>query len=207
MKKIGLLHAFSIMALGFAHSMHHTRPHFCLDYEHNTDSACEINAPGTEATIYYVPVADFLAEQVPPNAPATIADMGVITVAHTFTAPKGFYSLQVTLDKNSVTHEFAGQSGSGNHKNSVKFFVKGNSAQLRGIVQQIVRDNLVFIVPLKDGTRAQIGAGTCKAEVTTNFDSKTDKSPDPRGWEFNVECYDPHIRYYNAGLAITLNTA
>lgn len=181
---------------------HATKPHFALDYadvaEHDP---ANINAGGTELDIYFAPRRDFLVLQNV-GAAATIDELGVVDTAHTFTAPAGFRKLRVEVDQNSVKHELMGSGGG--TKNSARVFIKGNQDTVRGIAQQLNNDDCIFIIPLKDGKRPQIGSKTCVARVTASFDSTTDSSTDPRGWALDIVCYDKYATYYGDALAITL---
>jgi hypothetical protein len=197
--------ALSIFALAAAFTGMSKGPQFAIAYDDVQEYDPEdINAGGTEIDIYYCPRKDFLVLQ-DVGAVSTVDEFGVVAAAHTFTSPAGWYKLRAFVpDQQSVQHE-SGQYGGG-WKNTARVFLKGNQAIVRGICQQLNNDDCIFIIPLKDGERAQIGSKHGIATVKPGFDSKTDSSQDPRGWELMLECIDTHPVYYGSGLALTLHS-
>jgi hypothetical protein len=198
-------HALSYAALAFAFAGFAKGPQFAIDYGDVTVvDPEELNAPGTERVIYFCPRADFLVLQ-DVGAVTNIEDWGVVAAAHTFTSPAGWHKLTCFVpDQNAVQHEF-GMYGGG-VKNTARIFLKGNAAEVRGIIQQLNNDDCIFIIPLKDGNRAQIGSKFCTATVKPAFNSNTDSSQDPRGWALDIECNDRHCVYYDSALALTLHS-
>lgn len=196
--------ALSLIALHAAFASMSNRPQFAIAYDDvATYDPEDINAGGTEIDIYYCPRKDFNVLQ-DVGAVTAIDDFGVVATAHTFTSTNGFFKLRAFVpDQQSVQHE-SGQYGGG-WKNTARIFLKGNQATVRGICQQLNNDDCIFIIPLKDGERAQLGSKHGICTVKPGFDSKTDSSQDPRGWELMLECIDTHPVYYASGNAITLH--
>lgn len=199
------LHALSMAAAILAMPVGKNKPSFvCLTLEDISPDACDKNAPGTKLTVYYARRSDFLVLQ-DAATPSSLSTNGVVSAAHTFTAPKGFYTLQVMTGENYVKHEKLGGKGSSAFKNTARLFLQGNAADVRGFCNQVASDDLIWIIPLKDGTFAQIGSKNSQAFATPMFDGKQDEATDPRGWEIMVECADEYALYYT-GTTITLHS-
>ena len=202
-------HAISIFALAtaFGQSPSMSRPHFAVvDYGHmSTVDSSLINAPGTELQIYYCPRAEFLSLKDVQTVTA-IDDYGTIGTAHTFATGKGFYKLRVEMADNRVKHEKQDAKTGGAWKNSAQFFVRGNADELRGTAHQLSNDDMIFLIPLKDGTIAQIGGAHSECEVKPHFDSLDDNSTEKRGWMFEISAVDKYPLYYGSALTITYHT-
>jgi hypothetical protein len=206
MKKTHVL-SIAALSMAFVGSSNMVKaPNFAIDYGDVTAINPEVlNTPGTELTIYFCPRRDFLVLQ-DVGAVTTIDDFGVVAAAHTFTSPAGWHKLLVEMGDNSVQHEKLDSETGGAWKNSAKFMARGNAATLRGIAHQFSNDDCIFLIPLKDGTVAQIGSKHGRTRVKPGFDSGDDNSTNKRGWMFEIYCVDNYPTYYDSALAITLHS-
>jgi hypothetical protein len=168
----------------------------CLTLAHLLGDECYKNVPGTKTTVFVARRSAFDALQTVPATPASLAEVGVIATAHTFLAGQGFYKMDVTPGENSVKWEFVGKKGSGSFKGSGRLFVSRADAETNGFSAQAPFDDLIWLIPMKDGRIIQLGSSNNKATVTPMFDSKTDESTDPRGWEYQIEVFEAEPVYY-----------
>lgn len=201
---IGLAFAMSAQGLGF-------KPQFCLDppLQILVEDDCGPNVTGTKDVVYYCPKQDFAAiEAATTEDDATTPDqVGLIETAHTFAGTDGFTKLNVTLDKNSIRHEFVGENGNGNWVNKASIFVPGAKNEATGFMNSQVRRAGIWILETPDGVRKQIGDESRGAYMKPMWDSQTDNATDPRGWEIEISAPSSYALTYGAALAITLRTS
>lgn len=164
-------------------------------------------APGAFDTLYWAPLCDFLAAQ---DYDATVTDidtLGLVTAAHTFTAPKGFVKIS-DLQENTTkfTSDPQGENGYGNFKVAAEAMSRTFNAKLQGLLNQERYRRGIGLVILKNGNTMQIGSPSFPAFISGGkFDSKTNQSTEIFGIEFKIEAVQPIVMRYNyPTLAITL---
>lgn len=203
------LSALALFAMAFtANGMMRNRPHFCLDGEDIGGEDCTvINSPGTSQDVFYAFDKDIEEYSALEASPTGFAGKIMFTQNFTMKTGKKFHVVNVHVDENSVQNEFMGEKGSGNFQNRARIFVQGNKADVVGFAAEIVRRKSCWLIPLNDGSIAQIGTKGHPAHVKAMFDSLTDEATDPRGWEFQITSTDTHPWRFSPSLDIPLEPA
>lgn len=130
---------------------------------------------GYKDTFYFAPLADFLALQEP-GAVVAVGDSLKITTAHTFTAPKGFFTWETKTQTATITGETTGEPGAQVMKWTAKFQILGDSASNQEQVEALL--NAKMIVLLKDskcaaGEYIQLGDDCTQPSFTATFNGAT----------------------------------
>lgn len=180
----------------------------CLTIEDLGGEDCNvINSPGTAQEGYYAFDSD-IEEYSALGATIDSFEKSILrTVNFIMKTGKRFASIKLHVDQNSIQNEFMGEKGSGNFQNRARVFVLGNANDVAGFSAQVARRKTCWLFPLNDGSIAQIGTKEHPAYVKPMFDSLTDESADPRGWEFQVVSTDTHPWRFDPTLEIPLTEA
>ncbi|WP_421801773.1 hypothetical protein [Flagellimonas sp.] len=133
---------------------------FCADQE---------NPAGiSPVEIYCARVIDFDTIEKPTalGAALTLVEAGSITAAHTFTAPKGFFKINILPDTGSVETTNEGEKGSKTNTNVFSGTLPGNSARNIGFIRKYQNVGMIFIVKQINGEMRQIGSQDSPAYLT-----------------------------------------
>lgn len=157
-------------------------------------TAQERNPAGTKRKLLFAPIDSFLVIGDVPAAPATLAEANVIVADHTFTAPAGFYELELETDKNDLTSEYIGNVMGGDQALNFTGFTTGMGDDQIALFEKLVQMKHIVLVPLKDGKVLQLGDADngvmFKAALQVGKESDGE-----RGWNVTVTHYGRVVRY------------
>jgi hypothetical protein len=132
---------------------------------------------GYKNVILFCPRTDFLAISQPPAVAAAIGDLVTVTGAHTFTDPKGFFSIACKTKSVTLKATTIGDDGSGLLQWSAEFFVLGDSASTQEQLERMLNDDLIFLLKesscLEDDAYVQCGDECDSPTIKVEFDSQT----------------------------------
>lgn len=174
-----------------------------IDYEDlSQPDGQENNMGGTQQTIYYAPVRDFLSIKAPIAVPVLPEDAVVIPDTHTFKTGKCFKPIYCTLDKGSVEFNTQGERDGHSYAKSAKIFFPGAKKNAMGFAALIKNDKVIVEIPLADGVVVQLGSADFYAEFKPKFTSATN-SAGVRGWEFEITSMAPNPYIYEGTITLT----
>lgn len=148
---------------------------FCFDDE---------NSAGiSPVEIYAAPVADFDTIIAPPkkSVATSLEEAGTITGPHTFTAPKGFFKINILPDTGEVTTTGEGDKGMRTNRNAFAGTLYGNSAKVKGFIRKYQNTGMIFLVTDLNGVIHQIGSEISPAYLSENNHTTGLKSGDVSG--------------------------
>lgn len=73
---------------------------------------------------------------------------------------------------------------------------------MRGLALQLQNDDMVFLIPTKDGQHLQVGGKNVKAKVTLEFDSLTDEATEDVGIVFTISASAKWPTYYTGTITL-----
>jgi len=134
---------------------------------------------GYKNVFLFCPRADFLAISKPSATPAAIGDTLLITGAHTFTDPKGFFSWDCKTHSVTLKGSTVGEEGAQEIEWSSEFTVLGDSATTQEQVQRLLNDDAICLLKdsacLESGGYVQLGDECISPIFKVEFDGKTTK--------------------------------
>jgi hypothetical protein len=130
---------------------------------------------GYKNTILFCPVADFLAISKPPDVAAEIGDLVKVAGAHTFTDPKGFFSIACKTKSVNLKGSTIGDEGSGLMQWVGEFVILGDSASTQEMLERQLNDQCIFLLKesacLEDDSYVQCGDECEQPTIKVEFDS------------------------------------
>lgn len=163
----------------------------------------ENNMGGTQQFFYFSRWSDILTFGAPPTNPADPEDAYVINTPHIMKSGTKFQSMYTTVDTGDLESGSNGEIDGKSFKPVFKFFYPGSKKDAVAFANRCKNDKFVVIVPLSDGTKAQIGSQFFCAYFTPNFKSGT-TSGRGKGWEFEVMAYQADFMVYAAAVPTTV---
>jgi hypothetical protein len=160
----------------------------------NIRTAQERNPAGTKRTLYFAPLDSFDSIGAAPASPATLAEANVISDDHTFTAPAGFFKLELETDKQDLVSEYIGNVMGGDQAINFTGFATGMGDDQIALFEKLVQEKHIVLVPLKDGKVLQLGEEDngvmfkAAAQVGKESDGE-------RGFNVSVTHYGRILRY------------
>lgn len=177
-------------------------PQFALDYTAATGYPDPLlsNAAGTELEMLFAPKRDFttLSDY---DTVTTLDDIGQISTNHAFGSGDGFSKITVLPNSGNAKWNSSAPNGGGYMLNA-SFKAKGNAALMRGLALQLQNDDMVFLIPTKDGQHLQVGGKNVKAKVTLEFDSLTDEATEDVGIVFTISASAKWPTYYTGTITL-----
>lgn len=162
----------------------------------------ENNMGGTRQFFNFAPYADFATFGAPASNPSDPDDAYVIATAHTMKTGKNFLTMYTTIDTSELESGLIGEIDGQSFNPKFTFFYPGSKKDVLAWANKAKNDKFIFIVPLSDGTKIQIGNEFFCAYVKPNFKSgKT--TGRGKGWEIEVSAYQPDLYYYTAAVPLT----
>ena len=154
----------------------------------------EVASGVSETEIYAAFVADFDTISAPPalSAGTSYAELVTIPAAHTFTAPKGFFKLNVLPDTGLVESALVGNKGSKSYTNSFAGTLSGTSARNKGFGRKAKNAPMIFVVKLTNGERVQIGSETRPAYFEEFNPTSGATAEDVNGTAFKISDTQPY---------------
>lgn len=159
----------------------------------------ENNMGGTQQFFFFARHAEIASFGVPPANPADADDAYAITTAHTMRAGKFFHTMYCTMDTGDLESGSNGEIDGKSFKPVFKFLYPGTRKDAVSFANRCKNDKFIVIVPLADGTRAQLGSQFFCAYITPNFKSGT-TSGRGKGWEFEVTAFQGDFMVYEAAV-------
>lgn len=140
--------------------------------------------PGiANSEIYICPINDFTTFATPKATSVAISleEAGSITDSHTFTAPKGFFKIDVLPETGVVEFINEGEKGAKSNTNSFAFTLAGTGKRNVGFIRKYQNRRLIILVKEKDGDIKQIGSELSPAYLTEASGTSGQKSGDVKG--------------------------
>lgn len=158
----------------------------------------EIAAGVSEVEIYAAPVSSFDSIIAPPalNVATTLDAAATITGPHTFTAPAGFFKLNILPDTGLVESAMVGEKGSKSFANSFSGTLPGNSARNLGFGRKFKNVGMIFLVKQTNGEVRQIGSAVKPAYMEEYNGTSGAKAEDINGIPYkfsDVQAYPAPI--------------
>lgn len=162
-------------------------------------------ASGIVDELYFAPISEFLAIQVPDSAETDINLRGKIKSAHTFNSPKGFVKIaDVVHGTGKYAHKSKGDKGFAMVEANAEVQSLGMNPSLVGALNQLQFQPGIALVKKADGNVMQIGCATHPAYLSHDYDSNTNDSSSPQGIKVMVSATQPEVYTYDNTLAITV---
>lgn len=162
----------------------------------NTDP--EFATGGYKNVFYFAPKADFLSLKGPITPVVNLGDAVTISAAHTFTAPKGFFTYACKTDSVTLKGTTVGEDGALEMEWSAEFTILGDSASTQEQVQRQLNDDLIAL--LKDADCAtnqyvQLGNDCVSPKFKAEYDGKTTKEG-KKEYKITVTCKKKYFYAY-----------
>ena len=153
---------------------------------------------------YIAKIDDILTLQVPMAVPVTLADKVTISTAHVMKTGKKFTTLYCVKNKGMFESKSVGDMKFVASDTEVKVFIPGDTATMRGYLEEVQNADLVLLVPdMNSTTLLQVGDKFSPAQVKSHKFTKGGKMGDEYGLEL-VFSYDGFIpRVYTAAVPLT----
>jgi hypothetical protein len=134
---------------------------------------------GYKNVVLFAPVADATSWAKPTDTPAALGDRVTITDNHVFSAGNGFISLVTKKHSVTSTAETTGEDGAKSLTWKAKFTILGDSASTLESMQEMLNDDLIFLLKDQDclnaTDRVQFGDECTSPDINITFDGKTTK--------------------------------
>lgn len=136
----------------------------CLDtiVTENMDFCADQENPAgiSPVEIYAARVQDFdtIAKPLALGVAVSLVEAGSINDPHTFTAPKGFFKINILPDTGSVETTNEGEKGSKTNTNYFGGTIPANSARNIGFIRKYQNVGMIFLVKQLNGDVRQIGS-------------------------------------------------
>lgn len=132
--------------------------------------------PGTREHVYYIRRENIVAW--PTKGNTTLANIVTMTGNFTLAADKYWKKLSLVPDANSFTCEQQGSWGSKTFNNSVTVVLPGIQAEAAGLCAELNNDDVVFLVPQRDGKYRLFGNEAFQATINPKQESGAAASSD-----------------------------
>ncbi len=144
--------------------------------------------PGHSDVVFFSPIEEFLALQVP-GTYTNPGDAKKITTAHTFGAGDGF--VRIKTKRGSVREEgsnVVGEIGGWVPRHVYTFIVKGHSAEIEEILENLLNIESVFIFNGPEcGVNEYIQLGSsCNPAVVSGFEARSGSRGEGGSKEYTV---------------------
>lgn len=154
---------------------------------------------GYKNEFLFAPLADFLVLQAPaPGGTPAIGDTLKIATAHTFTAPKGFFSYAAKIDSANGKGATVGEDGALEMEYTYEIAIVGDGAEMQEQIERLLNDDVIIL--FKDAECGanqyiQLGDDCVLPKIKGDFDSKTTKDG-KKEWKITATC--KHRYFYTA---------
>ena len=153
----------------------------------------QINMPGTREHVYYIRREDIVTW--PAKGNTSLATIVTMSTDFVLAADKTWKKLSLVPDANSFVCEQQGSWGSKTFNNSVTVVLPGIQEEAAGLCAELNNDDVVFLVPQRDGKyrlfgneafqctinpKQESGAAAASDSAQTTLESSvTDETPAP----------------------------
>lgn len=159
-----------------------------------------INQGGSQATIYFAPVADINTD----SAIGTVTnpeDAYLLTTAVAMKTGKKAIPIDVVITSGTLEVEGIGEDEGMAFKLTPTFSIPGNNPKALPLYNS-PNGRFVFWLPLNNGKTIQVGSVKQPAYVKPNF-SGGGTSGNGSFFQFTVESYQPTLKFYEAEIPTT----
>lgn len=159
---------------------------------------------GLPRLAFLAKIDDILTLQTPVSNPTTIAQKVTIATAHVMKTGKKFTEVYCVKNKGMYESKSVGDMKFVASDSEVKVFVPGDSATIRGYIEEIQNEDLILILPnINDDLKIQLGDKYSPAMIKSWKLGWGGKMGDEFGAEL-VFSYDGFIpRVYTAAVPLT----
>ena len=127
--------------------------------------------PGIRDYVYAASKRDILTYPTIADAPATLAKAVQTSGDFTLAADKYFYKLGIVKDNGKIEVENQGTDGCKTFSNKVTFAIPGTEEDASGFIDQANNDELIILVPQRNGKFRIIGSEDFSPELSLKQDT------------------------------------
>lgn len=127
--------------------------------------------PGIRDYVYATSKRDILAYPEVSDNPTTLAESVQATGDYTLAAEKYFYKIGIVKDNGKIEVENQGVDGAKTFLNKVTFAIPGTEEEATGFIDQANNDELVLLVPQRNGKFRIIGSEDFSPELSLKQDT------------------------------------
>ena len=127
--------------------------------------------PGIRDYVYAASKRDILTYPTIADAPATLAKAVQTSGDFTLAADKYFYKLGIVKDNGKIEIENQGTDGCKTFSNKVTFAIPGTEEDASGFIDQANNDELIILVPQRNGKFRIIGSEDFSPELSLKQDT------------------------------------
>ena len=131
--------------------------------------AGEVNLPGTREHCYFIRREDIVTW--PKKGNATLADVVTMKEDFVLASDKKWNKISLVPDANSFKCESQGNWGSKTFNNQVTVVHPGTKEEAAGLCKELNNDDVVFLVPQRDGKYRLFGSEAFQASITLRQES------------------------------------
>lgn len=161
------------------------------------------NDPGVKQTVYVSRLSDILTFPTVVAVPTTYAERVTITADVVFQLGKCWKKLQLTVRKSFLDGASAGERQSKGAINSFEGYIAKVTAELMGWVEEHKNDDLVFCIPMLDGTVRLLGSEDLPATIETWEAKGGADVNDPKYMMFKAEAVGRIAPFYEGDISLT----
>lgn len=127
--------------------------------------------PGIRDYVYATSKRDILAYPEVSDNPTTLAESVQAKGDYTLAAEKYFYKIGIVKDNGKIEVENQGVDGAKTFLNKVTFAIPGTEEEATGFIDQANNDELVLLVPQRNGKFRIIGSEDFSPELSLKQDT------------------------------------
>lgn len=154
--------------------------------------------PGIRDYVYATSKRDILAYPEVPSAPESLAKAVTAVGDYTLAADKYFYKLGVVKDSGKIEIENQGTDGCKTFSNKVTFAIPGTEEEATGFIDQANNDELIILVPQRNGKCRIIGSEEFSPELSLKQDTGA-TAQDPNTTSIEATATDLHPAPFYTG--------
>lgn len=154
--------------------------------------------PGIRDYVYAASKRDILTYPEVSDEPASLAEAVTAKGDFTLAADKYFVKVGIVKDDGQIQVENQGTDGAKTFKNTASFSIPGTEEEASGFIDQMNNDEMIFLVPQRNGKFRIIGSEDFSPELTLGQDTgKT--ATDANTTTVQAEATDLHPAPFYAG--------
>lgn len=127
--------------------------------------------PGIRDYVYATSKRDILAYPTVTDAPKSLTEAVQATGDFTLAADKYFYKVGIVKDNGKIEVENQGTDGAKTFSNKATFAIPGTEEEATGFIDQMNNDEMIFLVPQRNGKFRIIGSEDFSPELSLKQDT------------------------------------
>ncbi len=127
--------------------------------------------PGIKPYVYAISKQDIVSWPAKPSAPKTLGEAAVLTGSFALAADKKFAKIGLVTDQSELKTESQGTEGSKTWKVSTTLVIPGTEEEATGFIAEANNDQLIYLVPQRNGKFRVVGCEEFDATATLSQDS------------------------------------